>query len=48
MACPRCKLNTETMAHIFQCLEPTAQVGDQNIQELQTLLKDQDTDPNVI
>jgi len=48
-ACPQCDYDIEMMAHILQCLDPMAQViGDQNIKDLRTLVKDLDMDPNTI
>jgi len=46
-ACPCCEHKTETTAHILQCAHPGAQ-SISNQCQLRNLLKDLDTEPNII
>jgi len=49
VACPYCRAEPETIAHIMQCPDQAAQaIGDQNILELRTLVKESETDPAII
>jgi len=49
VACPRCKYETETTAHILQCPNLAAQViGERNTKEYRALLKDLETEPNMM
>jgi len=47
--CPRCGYESKTIVHILQCPNQAAQlIVDQNTEELRTLLKDLDMDPNTM